>query len=340
PFRVKPTLNPAVLNWMWQFARRCNHQQVLASGEHLQAILDSSQNEYRKIIDAEKLQCEWRENGLLYVYKTSRAFESYAETDRMLTEHFGVSAKRIESEELRILDPGLKHDLAGAFHYEGDTSVRPDLLNQEWTKRLRTRGIKLIENCELQRVAKENDAISQLETSQGCLSADHYVFAMGAWSTRWGDELLCSIPIQPGKGYSLTMDRPETCVKHPMLFPEHKVGVSPFDGGFRLGSMMEFVGYDETIPEYRIEQLRESASQYLKAPVDGEAKEKWYGWRPMTWDSLPIIGRAPKLSNAILATGHNMLGLSLAPATGRLVSEILLDSPTHIAAQAFSPSRF
>ncbi|MEM6471012.1 MAG: FAD-dependent oxidoreductase [Planctomycetota bacterium] len=340
PFRVKPTLSPALWNWMWQFARRCNHRQVREAGKHLQAILDASLVEYKQLMAAEKFDCEWKEVGLLYVYRTEEALNEFAETDRMLTEHFGVSADRIEGDALVEFDPGLREGLAGAYHYPGDTSVRPDLLNRQWRDRLLERGVELLESCELHAVEKDNTRITRLSTSKGEFTADHYVFAMGAWSAKWSEELRCSIPVQPGKGYSVTMKRPEPCVKHPMLFPEHKVGVSPFDGGFRLGSMMEFVGYDESIPDYRINQLRESAKHFLVAPVDGQAEEKWFGWRPMTWDSLPIIGRAPKLSNATLATGHNMLGLSLAAATGRLVAEMLTGSDTHIDVEAFSPSRF
>ena len=135
------------------------------------------------------------------------------------------------------------------------------------------------------------------------------MFAFGAWAARWESELGCRIPVQPGKGYSVTLDRPPHAPKHPILFPEHKVGVSVFDEGLRLGSMMEFAGYDTTIPDFRIKQLRDSAKPYLVASVDGEAQSKWYGWRPMTWDSLPIIGQVPKLRNGFLATGHNMLCL-------------------------------
>ena len=104
--------------------------------------------------------------------------------------------------------------------------------------------------------------------------------------------------------------------------------------------MMEFAGFDRTIPEARIQQLRDSARPYLVADVDGEARTKWFGWRPMTWDSLPIIGKAPRLENAFLATGHNMLGLSLAPATGRLVAEMASGGPTFIPVEAYSPDRF
>jgi D-amino-acid dehydrogenase len=163
---------------------------------------------------------------------------------------------------------------------------------------------------------------------------------MGAWSSHWSKQLGCSIPIQPGKGYSVTLDRPENAPNHPMLFPEEKVGVSPFETGLRLGSMMEFVGYDATIPPYRIQQLRDAARPFLKASVDGDAQETWYGWRPMTWDSLPMIGPVPGLSNGHLATGHNMLGMSLATSTGKLIAEMLSGDPTHIDVTPFLPSRF
>ncbi|MEM0926147.1 MAG: FAD-dependent oxidoreductase, partial [Planctomycetota bacterium] len=234
PFRVKPTFSPALWNWMWQFARRCNHRQVREAGKHLQSILDSSLVEYKHLMKEEAFDCEWKEVGLMYVYRSAAALDGYGETDRMLTEHFGVSANRIEGDALKEFEPGLKEGLAGAYHYPGDTSVRPDRLNQQWRERLLERGVEILEECELHAVDKDDSRIVSLKTSRGDLRADHYVFAMGAWSTRWSNELRCTIPVQPGKGYSVTMKRPEPCVGHPMLFPEHKVGVSPFDGGFRL----------------------------------------------------------------------------------------------------------
>ncbi|MFC1757162.1 NAD(P)/FAD-dependent oxidoreductase [Planctomycetota bacterium] len=340
PFRVKPSLSPALWNWMWQFARRCNHRQVLTAGRHLQSLLDVSMDEYCRLIPENSLDCEWKEDGLLYAFRTLAGMDAFAETDRMLTEHFGVSANRIEGEALPNLDPGLKPGLAGAFHYPGDTSVRPDLLNQQWAERLQDKGVQFRENIRLESVQKSAGRITGISTSQGEMNGDQYIFAMGAWSTRWSEQLKCRIPIQPGKGYSVTMDRPDNAPRHPMLFPEEKVGVSPFEQGFRLGSMMEFSGFDTSIPQRRIQQLRDSARPYLVASVDGDAKQTWYGWRPMTWDSLPIIGQTPELENAYLATGHNMLGLSMAPATGQLIAKLVTGQPTHIDATPYSPLRF
>jgi len=340
PFRVKPRFSPALWNWMWQFARRCTQQQVRTAGKHLQTILDASLDEYRQLIPQQSLDCEWKQDGLLYVLQTDRGMESFARTDQLLTAEFGVTARRIEGAGLPAFEPGLKPSLAGAFHYPGDTSVRPDRLNREWADRLRGEGVQFREHCELQSVRKSAGRVTGLKTSQGDLPAGQVVFALGAWSSRWSAELGCRIPVQPGKGYSLTMPRPQTCPRYPILFPEHKVGVSPFDGGFRLGSMMEFAGYDTSIPERRIQQLRDSARPYLVASVDAAAEDTWFGWRPMTWDSLPVIGPVPGLQNACLATGHNMLGLSLAPSTGKLVAELVTGNPTHIDPAPYSPERF
>ena len=340
PFRVRPSFDPALWKWMWQFAKRCRHSTMLAAGVHLKAILDSSLTEYQQLIADEKLQCEWKEDGLLYVLRTEHGMREFAATDQLLTEHFDVRATRIEGNDLTDFDPALKPGLAGAFHYPGDASVRPDLLNAAWSRLLRERGVTFIEECELTNVVRADQNVVKLETSKGPMTAERYVFATGALSTRLSEKLECSIPIQPGKGYSVTMERPEICPKYPMLFPEHKVGVSPFDSGYRLGSMMEFCGYDSSIPARRIQQLRDSAKPYLQMPYTENVTETWYGWRPMTWDSLPIIGRLPRLSNAMIAAGHNMLGLSLATATGRLVAEIMRDETPHIDVSAFSPARF
>ncbi len=340
PFRVKPRFSPAMWNWMWQFAKRCTHRQMLTAGGHLKSILDSSLIEYKQLMQVEKLECEWTENGLLYVLQTPHGMREFAQTDRLLTEHFGVTARRLESAELPDFEPALKQGLAGAFHYQLDASIRPDLLNSEWTRRLQSRGVKFIENCELLGIDKADGRVTSLRTSQGAMPVGRLVLAAGALSTRFSSMLNCPIPIEPGKGYSVTMERPEICPRYPMLFPEHRVGVSPFANGYRLGSMMEFVGYNTEIPERRIQQLRDSAAPYLVTPVGGGRPERWYGWRPMTWDSLPIIGQVPRLSNAFLATGHNMLGMSLATATGRLIAELMENRPPHIDPRPFSPARF
>lgn len=340
PFRVRPRLDPALWRWMWQFAKRCTHRQMLEAGVHLKAILDASIAEYRRLVREEGLDCQWKETGLLYVFRTARGMKAFGETDRLLTDRFGVPAVRLDGAALPAFDPALKAGLAGAYHYPGDASLRPDRLMESWQRLLAGRGVRFVEHCRLERVHRSGARVTGLETSHGPMAAGRYVFALGAWSPRIAGQLGCPIPIEQGKGYSVTMHRPDPCPTHPMLFPEHRIGVSPFDDGYRLGSMMEFSGYDTSIPERRIRQLRESAVPYLVTPCGAGPERTWYGWRPMTWDSLPIIGPVPGAGNACLATGHNMLGTSLATATGRLVAELVTGAAPHIDPAPFSPARF
>ena len=339
PFRVKPSVGISQWKWFLRFAARCNETQMLRAGQHLKAILDSSMHLYRELMTEENIQCEWKESGLLYVFRGEHALREFAKGDDFLTKHFGVTAELIKGDELNDFDPALNKDLAGAYYYAGDASVRPDLLCASWTQILTERGVEFRPHCELKSIYREGSQIRALETSQGHINADRFVFSLGAKSPVFSQQLNCKLPVLPGKGFSVTMQRPELCPRYPMLFPEHKVGVSPFEQGYRLGSMMEFAGYDDSIPQQRIDQLRSSAEPYLINPHTDTELDRWYGWRPMTWDSLPIIGPISPESNAIVATGHNMLGLSLATATGKLVTELLSGDRPHLDVDPFSPAR-
>jgi D-amino-acid dehydrogenase len=177
-------------------------------------------------------------------------------------------------------------------------------------------------------------------TSRGEFAADAFVVATGAWTPLLNRELGCRIPIQPGKGYSITMPRPARCPAVPLIFEEHRVAVTPMRSGYRLGSTMEFAGYDTTLNRDRLALLRDGATHYLHEPAAEPVVEEWFGWRPMTPDGLPIIDRSPAMANVMIAAGHNMLGLSMAPATGRLVAELLGTRLTHLNSAPYSLKRF
>lgn len=340
PFKVRPKWRVAMLWWLLQFARRCTRRHMLDAASHQQTILESSRREYASLIAAGTIDGEWRDDGLLYVLRTRRGMDAFARMDAMLRDEFGIAARRLEGEDLPAKDPALRTGLAGAFHYEGDASVRPDALVRDWAAALRSRGVRFEENRRLTGVHVRSRSVVTVETDQGALSADQLVIATGAWTGRLASAFGRSLPLEPGTGYSLTMSEPAKSPAHPMLFPEHRVGVTPFQDGFRLGSMLELRGFDASVPRQRIAQLVASAGHYLVEPEGAEVRETWSGWRPITWDSLPIIGRMPGLRNVVLATGHHMLGMTMAPATGRLVAEIVGERTPHIDPAPFSPARF
>jgi len=340
PFKIKPRFDVSLWSWLWRFMRRCNERDMLESAAGIQPLLASSRKLYDELFASEAIECEWQARGLLFVFRTAAALEEHVAADERIDQSLRPCSKRFDPESLLALEPALKPGLAGGLLYECDGHLRPDRLMTGWRTVLDARGVRILEGCRVEGVAGKSGAVRTLNASHGPLSADAFVFALGAWTPLLNEHLGCKIPIQPGKGYSLTMPRPAVCPKYPLLLEEDRVAVTPMLSGYRLGSTMEFAGYDATLNPKRLNLLRRGASRYLREPYCEPVLEAWCGWRPMTYDSRPIIDRSPAWSNVWIAAGHNMLGLSMAPATGRLIAELVSDQPPHLDVRPYRATRF
>lgn len=323
PFVVRPRFDPALWSWLLQFARRCNEADMLRAGRATQALLEPSLTAYREWVKREGLACEWQDNGLLFVYKEHAAFDAYDAIDQLLRDEFHCPARKIAGADLTAFEPALRDGLAGGWFYEDDAQLRPDRLMSALRAVLVSRGTRVRERCAFDGFRERGGRAVAARTPLGEFEADAFVVATGAWTPGLAKHLGVALPIQPGKGYSITMPRPAACPSRPIIFPETRVAVTPFQTGYRLGSTMEFAGYDETLRPERLELLKRGAAPYLREPHRDPIEERWYGWRPMTHDSVPIIDRSPNHANVWVATGHNMLGVSMAPATGRLIAEMV-----------------
>jgi len=340
PLKVRLRFDPALWSWFWQFARKCNTADMLETGRAIQALLNSARALYDELFRSEPLDAEWQTRGLLFVFQTQAAMEHYAETDRLLREHFNVAAKRYDGPALTAFEPALKDGLAGGWHYGTDAHLRPDKLLASWRRLLESRGVNFCEKRSMTGFSATGRMATAVETAQGQLPADGVLVSTGAWTPLLNRHLGCRVPIQPGKGYSITMARPAVCPAVPMLFEEHRVGVTPMPSGYRLGSTMEFAGYDTTLRRERLDLLRAGASHYLREPSAEPVEEEWWGWRPMIYDGKPIIDRSPAFDNVLIAAGHGMLGLSMAPATGKLVAELVAGRTPHVDPTPYAVGRF
>lgn len=339
PLKVRWRLDPALWSWFWQFAQKCNQRDMLAAGGAIQALLASSRSLYDDLLRTTLQDVDWEHQGLLFVFRTPAAMDHYAQTDHLLRSEFDLGATRYDGAALCELEPALKPGCAGAWHYTTDSHLRPDKLMLAWRQALAARGVEIREQCELRELVVENRRVRRVITSDGEIAADQVVVATGAWTPRLRRILRCRLPIQPGKGYSLTMPRPAVCPRLPMIFEEHRVAITPFASAYRIGSTMEFAGYDTSLNPDRLRLLREAAALYLREPAAEPALESWYGWRPMTPDSVPYIGPAPGIENLLIAAGHGMLGVSMSPATGRLIAEMASGQTPHIDPRGYAVGR-
>lgn len=339
PLKVRPGVVLRNLGWFMRFARKCNARDMMTTGRAIQSLLNSSRALFEELIRTERVECEWERKGLLFVFQTKGPFEHYAHTDELLARDFNMGAKRFDSAELAALEPALLPGMAGGYLYESDAHLRPDKLMAELKRVLLARGVEVRENVCVNGINSANGTARALHTTAGDVTGDEFVIATGAWAPQLNAALGCKLPIQPGKGYSLTMPRPATCPTYPLIFEEHRVAVTPFASGYRIGSTMEFAGYDDRMNRSRLSILTDAAKVYLKEPLAGPVQEEWWGWRPMTPSGLPVIDRAPVASNVLIAAGHNMLGLSMATATGKLVGEMLTGGAPHIDPAPYSLAR-
>jgi D-amino-acid dehydrogenase len=339
PLKIRFRLDPALWGWLWRFARRCNRRDMMEAAGAISALLSSSRALYADLVRSELTGVEWQERGLLFVLRTPAAMEHFALTERLVRESFGIAAKRYDGEALTALEPALLPGLAGGWHYELDAHLRPDRLMTAWRALLISGGVEVREQCEFLGFERAGRDVRGVRTSQGTVAADAVVVAAGAWTPLLNRHLGCRVLIQPGKGYSITMARPARCPAIPLLFEEDRVAVTPMQTGYRLGSTMEFAGYDDTLNPARLDLLRQAARRYLHEPEAEPVTERWWGWRPMVPDGKPIIGPTPALGNVLIAAGHGMLGLSMAPATGRLVAELLTGATPHVDPAPYAVTR-
>lgn len=339
PFSIRFRFSPALWSWLTRFALRCRRGPMMQSAAGIHALLQSSRRLYSQIIADEQMDCEFEENGLLFVYKDKHEFEEFEEINELLAKEFNVFAAPYAGEALNELEPALKPGLAGGWLFAGDAHLRPDRLMTAWRQVLERMNVEIRQECEFQKFVGGGKTATAAQTSTDLIDAEEFVIATGAWTPFLKEQIGCKIPIQPGKGYSMTMPRPAICPKFPMLLEQHHVGVTPWGSGYRLGSTMEFAGYDDTLNESRLALLKNGAEVYLQEPHVEPIVEKWYGWRPMTPDSAPYIDRSPRYGNVYVAAGHNMLGLSMSPGTGKLIAEIMNGETPHLDASRYSLSR-
>lgn len=333
--RIAPSKLLQLAPWLLKFASRCNPRAMLDAGRACHPLLASSAALYRELIERQGLDVEWRAEGLLFVFRDQHGFDEYAALDAWLRTNFGVPAEPLAGQALTDFEPALKPGLAGAWLYRCDAQLHPGKLMSELRRLLLSAGVTIREHSPFTSFETRQGRATAAVTGTGVVVADEFVVATGAWTPLLAKELGTRLPIQPGKGYSITMRRPKLCPRYPMILEECHVGITPLDSAYRIGSTMEFTGYDDTLDRRRLNFLRTGAAEFLREPTADPVEEEWCGWRPMTADGIPYVDRAPRLGNVWIASGHSMLGVSMGTGTGRLVAELISGQSPHLDPAAY-----
>ena len=340
PFYLRPRLDPALWSWCWQFFRHANARHV---EDTKQLLADFSLESRRLFLEwAEELQFDLTTRGLMMLCRTEAGLEDEAKV-ATLAAAVGVKAEVCDAARVRELDPDAQMDVAGAVWFAQDCHLNPLDFLEALRTAIRAKGGQFLEG-ECAEFNRQGDRLTGIRTTAGeTLNAEHVILAGGTWTPELTRQLSLRIPMQGGKGYSLTLREPVELPRLCSLLKEARVAVTPMGNKLRVGGTMEICGTDLSINRTRLQGIIEGFCEFFPAfsPDDFTGIEPWSGLRPCTPDGLPCIGPIPVTQNATVATGHNMLGLSLGPVTGELVAAQLAGQPsTAFDAQRLDPRRF
>ena len=281
PFYIKPSTDLALLEWLLRFSLRCNAKDMRQSALARAALLSASRELLRDTIRDNAIDCGFAETGELHVCRSQENLDELA-ADLPLLAECGVEVELLDGAAIAAREPALLPGMAGGLYFPGDAHLRPDAYCAGLARQVRAQGGVIEEDCEVLSLHAEGDVISHVETSRGRRTAPQVIAALASWSPAVLKGLDLTIPVQPGKGYSITYSRPALCPKTPLVLKERSVCVTAWDDGYRLGSTMEFSGFDDSLNPRRLAALERGAREYLIEPVGAEVREQWYGWRPMT----------------------------------------------------------
>ncbi|MGB5237414.1 MAG: FAD-dependent oxidoreductase [Flavobacteriaceae bacterium] len=340
PFYIKPRLDPDFLKWAWYFKRSSTKAKVEKAIPVIKDINILSRGLFEDIKASGDLgDFHLERKGLLMLYKTEKAgAEEMGVAEK--AKFIGLEVETLNLEQLKILEPEIELDVAGAIHYECDGHTTPTEFMPKMVAYLKKAGVKLQANEEVQRIAVSGKSIQNVVTDLSEYKADEVVLAAGSWTGKLAKQLDLKIPLQAGKGYRINVERP-IGISYPAVLMEAKVAVTPMKGFTRFSGTMEFSGINQKIRMERVEAIANAARQYYTG-LEFSTEEKaaaQSGLRPVSPDGLPYIGRSEKYTNLSFATGHAMMGWSLGPATGKLVAEIIDGKKTSMDLAAFNPDR-
>lgn len=340
PFSIKPRIDFDFIRWSWLFKKASNFQKVEESIPIIKDINLLSKELYEEIQNNNEFDFFYQDKGLLMYYQTEKAGEEEWKVGQRAIQE-GLKVENLSKEEVQKLEPNVNLNVKGAVYYHSDAHMSPNEFMQQLKSYLEKVGVQFIANEEVIDFTVSNNTITSVTTKNQQFLADEFVIATGSWTQQLSKKLGINIPLQAGKGYRINVTQ-ETGISIPSILMEAKVAVTPMDGYTRFAGTMEIAGINEDINFKRVQTIAKASENYyqgLKISSD-DIKDTQSGLRPCSPDGLPYIGKISSFKNVTVATGHAMMGWSLGPATGKLVSEIITDKKTSLNIAPFNVERY
>ncbi|SEL60498.1 D-amino-acid dehydrogenase [Aquimarina amphilecti] len=339
PLYIKPRFNTEFLKWSWAFNKSCSSENVARSISAIKDINLLSRDLYSEIKKQEQFKFHLERKGLLMLCQTDSMLEEEIRVGEIAKKE-GLPVKSLSLSELKQIEPNVQLQAKGAILYECDGHTTPHLFMEEIKEFLLNKGVVFSKNEKITDLTIDNGKITAIKSTTTTYSADEFVLAAGSWSKVLSKKLGIKLLLEAGKGYRINSDR-DLGITMPTILAEAKVAVTPMQGFTRFAGTMEIAGINHNINKVRVEAIANAAHKYYPdiTLTDDEKNDAASGLRPVSPDGMAYIGKSRKCKNLTIGTGHAMMGWSMGPATGKLISEIISDKKPSLNLDVFNPDR-
>lgn len=339
PLYIKPRLNLALFSWLARFSVSCRKAPTIRAMSLINDLVQASMALYLELASMGGSEFHFKHNGSLAIYKSSAGFEAGVRQAEMVRP-YGIESRVLDQAGVRAIEPRIQDRIVGGLYMNDDAHLNPYEFVTWLASRAQSDGVSFLTATEVLGFEKSGRRITTVRTTRGDFEADQVVLAAGTWSPGVGRELKLALPIQPAKGYSVTVKSEERDGSVPIWLTESRVTVTPMGGILRFAGTLEVADLDFSINQRRVDAIRRAAREYLVGTEEYQALEIWRGLRPLTPDGLPIVGKSKSWSNLIIATGHGMQGLSLGPITGKIVAQLIAKETPSVDVAGLREERF
>lgn len=342
PLLIRPRLSGDLARWLWTFHRHCTNRHFDRCMEVLAHLGWETARGFDLMLEDAAIECDWRPSGWLDVCLERSSLEQAAtEIDHLA--RYGYHGAPIDGDALRAEDPAFTDEVAGAIRYEESASLDPWAFMIELRRVLSERGVDFREGdgAGVERIATSEGRLEGVVLSTGeTIASRRVVIAAGTWTGPLAATVGLDVPMEPARGYHREILDLDPMPRLGGVLRETYIAVTPMFDRLRLAGTLELAGHGRPWSQRRIDHLTRAAGRYLKGIPAAHLGEAWAGYRPCTPDGMPMIGEIPWMPGVVVATGHAMMGMTLGPVTGRLVSETICDGRPSIESPLLSADRF
>jgi len=343
PFYLKPRLDRELLDWGFKFWRAANAVHVRRAAPLLRDLAFASRALFEELSQLPLTDFGLAKKGLLMLCREPHTLEEEARTAAQ-ARVLGIPAEVLDAKGTAELDPGASLQIAGAVYFPKDCHLAPDRFVSTLQAQLERLGVQNIWNQEVVdwRIQNGRQIRAAILSDGKEIEAEEFVLCGGVWSPILSRKLGLKIPTQAGKGYTLTLTQPRQLPHLCSILTEARVAVTPMGQNLRVGGTMEIAGLNHDVNPVRVRGIVDAFCRYFPGfnPPELEGIRPWCGLRPCSPDGLPYLGRTERINNISIDDGHAMMGMTLGPVTGKLISEILSTGKPSLDITLLSPDRY